>query len=221
MRLARVQSGFTLDDLLVLITIIMILVAICYPIAKIAYDSALTTGIKSRGRAVWLSIVSANFEREATNQSAVWPYELRLPVDQGGAGYTFTTATEYFKILMEGASPENQIAFYLKPEMLSARGFPAASNADTLTANNIAWRVAEVSDKFSNYDAFMISKDIAPVARSGLSNDVVNLSRTGPFKGKRVVWVTRNGGMYDAKPKHMKTWGDFFPSTNNVPFLAD
>lgn len=90
-----------------------------------------------------------------------------------------------------------------------------------MTANNIGWRVATVSSSFTSYDAFLISKDIVPVIRSGASNDLVTLSRTGPFRGRRVVWVTRGGGLFDARKKYVTNWGLFFPTTNNVPFLPN
>jgi hypothetical protein len=33
--------------------------------------------------------------------------------------------------------------------------------------------------------------------------------------------VTRGGGVYDTRKKYVTNWDMFFPSTNNVPFLAD
>ncbi|MEI8353889.1 MAG: hypothetical protein WCG22_05210 [Lentisphaerota bacterium] len=90
-----------------------------------------------------------------------------------------------------------------------------------LTAKNIAWRVTDLSGSFTNHDAFLISKDIPPVVRSGASTDRVTLSRSGPFKGSRVVWVCRGGDVFDSRAKYVSTWDRFFQSTNNVPFLAD
>jgi hypothetical protein len=160
-------------------------------------------------------------EREATELGPLWPHELRLPVDQGGGGQAFTTATEYFKILMTGERPEKQLVPDFRPEYLGGPGYPPTSTATALTANNIAWRVAEVSEGSLGGDAFMISKDLAPVTRSGASNEHVVLSRSGPYNGKYVVWVTRGGGVFHARKIYVTKWGAFFPSTNNVPFLPD
>jgi hypothetical protein len=143
-----------------------------------------------------------------------------LPIEQGGAGLHFATATGYFKELMAGEDPEHQLAADLRPEDLSARGYPSA-HATMLTAKNIAWRVADLSGSFANEDAFLISKDIQYVARSGAANDRVTRSRSGPFKGRLVVWVCRGGGVSTGRSKYVPNWGTFFKSTNNVPFLAD
>ena len=99
-------------------------------------------------------------------------------------------------------------------------GYPS-NTASRLTAKNIAWRVPDVSESFADSDAFLISKDIPPVARSGASTDRVTLSRSGPFQGRRVVWVCRGGGVFGERAKNVSTWDRFFTSTNNVPFLAD
>jgi hypothetical protein len=220
MRPTHNQNGSALVDLLFVIAIFVVLaVAMANWIQSAISDHG--TGIKSRGRGIWLAIMSANMEREAIKLGPLWPHEAKLPVDQGGAGLTFTNATGYFKELMAESNPGSPLAGDLKTEMLSARDWPMTNNATALTAKNIAWRVAEVSDSSASADAFLISKDIAPLSRSGASNDRVTYSRSGPFKGKHVVWVTRGGGVFITRKKFATKWGVFFPSTNNVPFLAD
>jgi hypothetical protein len=176
---------------------------------------------KSKGRDIWLAIMSANMERETFTKGPLWPHEARLPVDQGGAGLTFTNATEYFKQLMAGSDPDHQLVSDLNPKMLSAGGYPSVTNALILTAKNIAWHVADVSCSFTNTDAFLISKDIAQVTRSGASNAPVVFSRSGPFKGEYVFWITRGGAVFDVHKKYVTKWSIIFPSTNNVPFLPD
>jgi len=176
--------------------------------------------MKNKGRGIWIAIVSANAEREAIRQGPLWPHEARLPIEQGGAGLHFATATEYFKELMAGDDPDHPLASDLCPELLSDGGYPS-TNITLLTAQNIAWRVTDVSESFADGDAFLISKDIPPVARSGASTNRVTLSRSGPFKGKRVVWISRGGGTFDARAKFVSTWDRFFTSTNHVPFLDD
>jgi type II secretory pathway pseudopilin PulG len=214
------QNGFTLVDLLVVLVLLLILGVLLFPGRGHPIDQARAVAMKCKGRGVWVAIISANNEREAIKRGPLWPHEARLPIEQGGAGLHFATATDYFKELMAGDDPEHSLAPDLCPELLSARDYPS-NNATRLTAQNIAWRVADVSESFADGDAFLISKDIPPVARSGASNDRVTLSRSGPFKGKHVVWVCRGGGVFDERAKHGPNWGTFFKSTNNVPFLAD
>jgi hypothetical protein len=215
------QSEISLVEVLVVIAVTGALAWVIVQWLAAAGDSARTSALKNRGRGIWVSIISANMEREPFKRCPLWPYEFTLPVDQGGAGQTCAGASDYFRKLMEGDRPESQLVTDLKPEMLASSGFYPAASAATLTPANIAWRVAEVSEGFASGDAFMITKDLAAVARSGASNDVITLSRRGPYKGKRVVWVTRGGGVYDARRKYARNWGVFFNQTNNVPFLAD
>jgi prepilin-type N-terminal cleavage/methylation domain-containing protein len=217
----RRQKGFTLVEMLVVIAIIAILAAALFPAIQSAIDQARATAMKNKGRGVWVAIISSNMEREPLEKGPLWPYEFKLPVAQGGEGQTYTGAAEYFKKLMEGDRPEDQLVTDLKPEMLAASGFPSAGSASALGANNVAWRVAEVSDSFASGDAFMMSKDLGSVSTSGASNDVITLVANGPFKGRRIVWVTRGGGLYDARKKYARDWSTFFKLTNNVPMLAD
>jgi hypothetical protein len=187
-----------------------------------SYDPGVTM-LKNKGRCVVFAIIAENMERETREKNLLWPHEINLPYSMGGEQRPpVTGATDYFTWLMEGDRREDQLVRDLEPAMLSAPPYyPTATNLSTLTPKNIAWRVADVSGTFTNGDAFLISKDIAPVAKSGASNDTVKLSRSGPFRGKRVVWVTCNGGVYDTRAKYVGNWGTFFKYTNNVPFLTD
>jgi hypothetical protein len=221
MRSPHNQNGFTLVDLLLVLVLLWILAAVLQSMTiRWAKDPGLLSAMKSKGRGVWVAIISANMEREAIKRGPLWPHEARLPIEQGGAGLHFASATEYFKELMAGDDPEHQLVPDLSPDLLVAKRYPSA-NATTPTAQNIAWRVADLSGSFTNEDAFLISKDIPPVARSGASNDPVTLSRSGPFKGRYVMWVRRGGDVFTGRPKYVPNWGTFFKSTNNVPFLAD
>jgi prepilin-type N-terminal cleavage/methylation domain-containing protein len=222
MRPPHNQNGFTLVEMLVALVLLLILGAVYLHLLDLAKcgTSRGSVDMRQKGRGIWIAIVSANAEREAIQQGPLWPHEARLPIEQGGAGLHFATATGYFKELMAGDDPEHQLISDLRPDLLSANGYPS-TNATTLTAKNIAWRVPDVSESFADSDAFLISKDIPPVARSGASTDRVTLSRSGPFKGRRVVWVCRGGGVFDSRAKYVSTWDRFFTSTNNVPFLAD
>jgi len=212
----RRQKGFTLVEMLVVIAIIAILAAALFPAIQSAIDQARATAMKNKGRGVWVALVSANMEREPLEKTPLWPVEAVLEFP------TITTATLYFQKLMEGARPEDQLVSDMKPEMLSASGFPSAQNAASMVAANIGWRVANVSESFASADAFMISKDLEAVSTSGAdTNTAVNLVATGPFKGRRVLWVTRGGGVFDARKKYVSNWGTFFKLTNSVAFLAD
>jgi prepilin-type N-terminal cleavage/methylation domain-containing protein len=216
----RKQKGFTLVEMLVVIAIIAILAAALFPAIQSAMDQARAAAMKSKGRGVWLAIMSANKEREPLEKGALWPAEAKVEFA------TITTAPLYFDKLMGDAGtvtrPEDQLASDLRPEMLSASGFPPAANGAAPLTANIAWHVAEVSDSFASADAFLISKDLAlsGTTSGATTNTAVDLSTTGPFKGRRILWVTRGGGVFDAKKKYVSTWEAFYKLTNSVPFLG-
>jgi prepilin-type N-terminal cleavage/methylation domain-containing protein len=221
MRPAHNHAGFTLVEMLFVIVVVLV-AALQLPRVQEALDSgAIPAAMKSKGRGIWVAITSANMEREIAKLGPLWPHELRLPVDQGGGGQVFTTATEYFKILMTNDRPGHQLVPDLEPNMLATYRYPSTANTKTLTPQNIGWHVTEVSATFSSSDAFLIGKDVNLIARSGPSNELVSFSRAGTFRGRRLIWVTKGGGILDMKRVYRPTWGHLLPSTNNVPFLPD
>jgi len=138
------------------------------------------------------------------------------------------TAPQYFnKLMADGAAtitPEEQLVSDLKPEMLSGSGYPAPTTAAAdlaVTSSNIAWRVMNISDSFVSAAAFMVSKDIATQSAEIKDTTAVTLDVLGPFKGRRVLWVTRGGGLFDSKKKYVKDWERMLKCTNSVTMLAD
>lgn len=211
----RKMKGFTLVEMLVVIAIIAILAAALFPAIQTAIDQARATAMKNKGRGVWLAVSSANMEREPLEKGPLWPTEAIAEFSD------ITSATLYFKKLMEGGTPENQLVSDLKPEMLSGSGYKAADSVDTLTATNIAWRVLKISDASLSASAFMVSKDIATSSDSITASTTVTLDPLGPFKGRRVLWVTRGGGLFDSKRKYVSNWEPLLKSTNAVTMMTD
>ena len=78
-----------------------------------------------------------------------------------------------------------------------------------------------IDDSFVSACAFMVSKDIASATGEFKDETKVNLDNKGPFKGRRILWVTRGGGLFDSKKKYVDKWDPLLKSTNSVEMLAD
>jgi prepilin-type N-terminal cleavage/methylation domain-containing protein len=95
MRPTHTQNGFTLVEMLVALVLLLILGAVyLHLLSMVNGGSGSGVAMRNKGRGIWIAIVSANSEREAIRQGPLWPHEARLPIEQGGAGLRFTTATD-------------------------------------------------------------------------------------------------------------------------------
>jgi prepilin-type N-terminal cleavage/methylation domain-containing protein len=218
----RKAKGFTLVEMLVVIAIIAILAAALFPQIQNAIDQARSTAMKQKGRGVWVGVVSANNEREVLSLGPVWPSELGI-----------TLGTEYFAALLKknitdsapATTPEDQLVSDAKTDLFSGGKFNPPANATppiSPTKDNIAWRVFNASALSGGSDAFMVTKDFTVSVTACETNTPITLSSDGPFKGRRIVWVTVGGGTFDARKKYAAYCDRLMGgTTNKIHILAD
>jgi hypothetical protein len=207
--------------MLVVIAIIAILAAALFPQITNALDSARSTAMKNKGRGIWIGVVSANNEREVLSMGPVWPSE--LGIDKG---------TDYFAAMLKNnagtiaTTPDDQLVSDVKADLLSGGNYNPAPNGTLPTKANIAWRVFNANSAAGMGDAFMVSKDFAVgsvgAAASCNSNTAVTLNGAGPFKGRRMAWITVGGGTFDARKKFISDCSRLMGgTTNTIHILAD
>jgi len=217
----RRAKGFTLVEMLVVIAIIAILAAALFPQIQNAIDQARSTAMKNKGRGVWVGVVSANNEREVLSLGPVWPSELGI-----------TVGTDYFANMLKNnagtiaLTPDEQLISDVKSDLLAAGSFAPAPSGTLPLIGNIAWRAFNASASSGMSDAFIVSKDFAvgTVGAAGncQTNTAVLLNPAGPFKGRRMTWITVGGGTFDARRKYVSDCSRLMGgTTNTISILAD
>lgn len=202
------SKGFTLVEMLVVIAIISVLAAALFPAIQNAISTASATALKQKGRGIWVAITSANMEREPLNLGALWPTELE---EDAGVG----TAVAYFNYLLSDGNntgtttddPDLRVVADLTPDALVASGVTAAKIGEAITEDNIAWGVVKVQDSSPADVPFLISRNYDKTAalskQANETTEVLELNPDlKPFNATRAVWVTRGGGVLDARKKY-------------------
>jgi prepilin-type N-terminal cleavage/methylation domain-containing protein len=221
----RKAKGFTLVEMLVVIAIIAILAAALFPQIQNAIDQARSTAMKQKGRGVWVGVVSANNEREVLSLGPVWPSELAAE-----NAIATPLGTDYFAALLKvkwadtaiATTPEGQLVSDAKADLFAGGSFNTAANGATPTSANIAWRAFKASALSGGSDAFMVSKDFGNAAADCTTNTAITLAASGPFKGRRIVWVTVGGGTFDARKKYAADCSRLMGgTTNTISILGD
>lgn len=175
-------------------------------------DQARTTSMKNRGRGIWTAILSGSMEREEKGLPALWPREMGLRGSE--------SSTEYFRRLLSDEAgaitedTERRLASDLSPEIFAGPGLRLAVSAAAFAAENNAWQVVCIDSNAPTEAPFLISRNVdfgewlTPTSKP-------RFIRSGPLNLRHVVWVTRGGGIYDARFKTFRTemlfttWGGY------------
>ena len=203
------SKGFTLVEMLVVIAIISVLAAALFPAISNALSTASATALKNKGRGVWVAITSANMEREPLNLGTLWPQDLEK--EESGVN----TVVSYFNYLLSDgtetgkstADADLRVVSDLTPDALIASGVTAAKLGDALTKDNIAWGVMWVADSTPAEIPFMISRNFDKAGTysqktSATTTPLELNAEIKPFNASRAVWVSRGGGVFDARKKY-------------------
>jgi len=206
MAILKKIKGFTLVEMLVVIAIIAILAAALFPAISNAMDAARATAMKNKGRGIWAAILSANMEREPLNLGPLWPAELKGETGDSSKYFTYLLSDGENTTAVSGTS-DDRLVSDLTPESLIAQGIQPHTGSGSVADKNIAWRVAEISDTTPGEIPFLFSKNVEDNELQSAANETdnarISLTEGKPFGKKRAVWVSKGGGIFDARSKYL------------------
>ena len=231
----KLNKGFTLVELLVVIGILGILMGALFPAISSAMLSAQTSACSMRGRNLFVGITQANTEREAAGLTSVWPKTSNNKSDdtEDIAGNTYGNALDYFKELFdidnygkEGWSP------YLTGvdmNVLSGSGVPPMSGGN-LEAKNVMWIIAQgLTDEMEDVIPALITRncDYQKLHTSGdfdgKTKTEVGVGKTNggesdtPFSNKAWVCIRKGGGTSVIKAKYSKLYLVYNQQSFTIP----
>lgn len=179
-------------------------------------DQARATSMKSRSRGIWAALLSGSLERESKGLPALWPRELGFTGEE--------SSTDYFRRLLADEAgemtedAERRLASDLGLWSFGGSGLSEATSAHVFSAENNAWQVVCVDSNTPAWVPFLISRN-ADFGDWLTPTSQVRLIRSGPLKLRRVMWVTRGGGIFDARFKFFNV-GMLFPPEERKPGLV-
>ena len=210
-------QGFTLVELLVMISVLGILSAALTPAISNAVLQSNMTEVGSKGRDIFVAITSANSQRKLLGLDNLWP-KTELP--SGGGGSTdisqqaFTTSSAYFYELNDGdnvgTSSWRPYVVGFDYSKISGAGVSVKSGNNQLNDFNNMWSVAanlrdEMTDIIPvlvtrNVDCSSLYKDLP----NGSNSDKLTWSSTyrTPFANKGFVMIRKGGAIFKAREKH-------------------
>ena len=195
------RSGLTMIEAIVILVVMLVLAsAFDLFFDSSSIDAAKATMMKNRGRGIWVAVVSANAEREASGTNDVWPKDLGFDKSR--------TSTEYFRLLMSdtnGCTTTNQsqqVASDLRTDMLGGVGVPYAASPGSFTKANNAWAALCVGDDTPSEEPFLVTRNV-DIGRVASASSAITLKEAKPFGRERAVWVTRGGGIFDTRTKFL------------------
>ncbi len=209
----KMNSGFTLIEMLVVIAIIALLAAILVPTVTSALENANRTRVLSNGRGIHQSILAADLE------TVLFADEIYWPVEDANHG----TSTAYFVWLMD----EDRTVLSEDFGVFTASNVTQAVDLNTFENNpdrHNAWSVFEdVTKESPSRHPFMVTRNLSLGSLSGneegrIPEGTVGSNYPNPY-GDRAIVVIRIGGGGEAITGRNLTYRNLNPAEADFNIL--
>jgi len=220
----KLEKGFTLVELLVVIGILGILMGALFPAISAAMLSANTSACAMRGRNLFVAITQANTERESAGLPSVWPKSSEQLSDdkEDIASENFSDSAKYFEKLFNIEQyGKSEWSPYVTVDIgvLSGAGVTPFSGGTSLDGKNVAWVVLKgVQDEMEDVIPVLVTRNadstklIKEGEFKGTETDEVGIGKTNggesdsPFGNKAFVLVRKGGASAVIKAKYNKQY---------------
>lgn len=194
-----------------------------------------TIAVAARGRDIYVSITSANKEREPLGLPPLWPKTCFASTNHPGdvSSKIFTTSSDCFYELYDGANVgtdrHDPYVRWFDYSKLAGAGIPAKSGAGKLTHSNNMWIIAaNITDQDDDRIPFLITrnvdvKEIEHVVNQGLKASEFKTRITfseiykKPFRNEGFVAVRKDGRTIRVTKSRKATLGALFENQELPP----